>query len=206
MGLYADHVLPRVINLTCGTKSVDPLRQRVCAGLTGDVVEVGFGSGLNVAHYPATVRRVVAIEPSDTAWHLAAARVGAARVPVERSGLDGQSLPFADGTFDSALSTWTLCTIPDLSLALGELRRVLRSGASLHFLEHGLAPDERVRRMQRRVDPLQARLAGGCHLNRPIVDQLTAAGFTVVELEQFYLQGAPKSGGAMKLGRAVTPT
>ncbi len=170
MGIYGDQVLPRIINVACGLKAVEPLRRRVCAGLEGEVVELGFGSGHNVPHYPGTVSRVAAVEPADLGWKLAEKRLRAARVPVERSGLDGQRLPFEDDSFDSALSTWTLCTIPDVDQALSEVRRVLRPGGKLHFLEHGLAPDEKVRRWQHRLDPLEQRLFGGCHLTRQPVE------------------------------------
>jgi SAM-dependent methyltransferase len=205
VGFYGEQVVPRIINKACGTKTAEPLRRRVCAGLAGDVVELGFGSGHNVPFYPAAVTRVAAVEPSDVGWRLAAERVKAATVPVRRSGLDGQSLPFPDHGFDAALSTWTLCTIPDVAAALREVRRVLRPGGTLHFLEHGLAPDERVRRWQHRLEPVQYRLAGGCHLTRPIVDLLTDAGFTVGEVDVFYEQGAPKFAGADSLGTAVSP-
>jgi SAM-dependent methyltransferase len=205
VGFYGEQVVPRIVNKACGTKTAEPLRRRVCAGLAGDVVELGFGSGHNVPFYLAAVTRVTAVEPSDVGWRLAAERVKAASFPVRRSGLDGQSLPFPDHGFDAALSTWTLCTIPDVAAALREVRRVLRPGGALHFLEHGLAPDERVRRWQRRLEPVQYRLAGGCHLTRPIVDLLTDAGFTVGEVDVFYEQGAPKFAGADSLGTAVSP-
>jgi SAM-dependent methyltransferase len=205
VGFYGEQVVPRIINKACGTKTAEPLRRRVCAGLAGDVVELGFGSGHNVPFYPPAVSRATAVEPSDVGWRLAAERVKAASVPVRRSGLDGQSLPFPDDGFDAALSTWTLCTIPDAAAALREVRRVLRPGGTLHFLEHGLAPDERVRRWQRRLEPVQYRLAGGCHLTRPILDLLTDAGFTLGEADAFYEQGAPKFAGADSLGTAVSP-
>ncbi|MDP9242868.1 MAG: class I SAM-dependent methyltransferase, partial [Actinomycetota bacterium] len=146
MGMYSERVVPRIINVACGSKNVEPLRGRVCEGLVGDVVEIGFGSGLNIPFYPATVTRVAAVEPSDLAWKLAVERLRVATVPVERSGLDGQSLPFAEDSFDTALSCWTLCTIPDVAAALREVRRVLKPGGTMHFIEHGLAPNERVRR------------------------------------------------------------
>src|SRR6266487_6375913 len=204
MGLYTERVLPRIINVACGSKNAKPLRQRVCEGLAGDIVEIGFGSGLNVPFYPATVTRVAAVEPSDVAWKLAEKRLRAAIVPVERAGLDGQSLPFADHSFDAAVSTWTLCTIPDVAAALSELRRVLKPGGTLHFVEHGLAPDESVQRWQRRLEPMQKRVFGGCHLTRPIVDLLMTAGFEITELDTFYEKGAPKFGGADFLGIAVS--
>jgi ubiquinone/menaquinone biosynthesis C-methylase UbiE len=205
MGLYGEKVLPRIINVACGLKNVEPLRRRVCEGLEGDVVEIGFGSGLNVPFYPEAVTRVAAIEPADGGWKLAEKRLRATRVPVQRSGLDGQSLPFADNSYDTALSTWTLCTIPDVAAALSELRRVLKPGGTLHFVEHGLAPDERVRTWQHRLEPVQKRVFGGCHLTRPVVELLTAAGFTITELDEFYEEGTPKVMGADALGTAVSP-
>ncbi|MFD7987938.1 class I SAM-dependent methyltransferase [Kitasatospora indigofera] len=204
MGFYTTQVVPRIINVACGMKEADPLRRRVCDGLAGEVVEIGFGSGLNIPFYPATITRVSAVEPSDLGWRLASRRLAATRIPVQRTGLDGQSLLYPDDSFDAALSTWTLCTIPDAEAALHELRRVLKPGAALHFVEHGLAPDESVRRWQHRLDPMQQRLFGGCHLTRPIVDLLTAAGFTVTELDVFYEKGAPKVMAADSLGIATT--
>jgi ubiquinone/menaquinone biosynthesis C-methylase UbiE len=171
--------------------------------LTGEVVEVGFGSGPNVEFYPAAVERVRAVEPSDLAWRLAAERVAGSPVPIERAGLDGQSLPFADGTFDAALTTYTMCTVPDPGAALRELRRVLKPGGTLHFLEHGLAPDPKVQKWQRRLDPLERRLFGGCEFSRPIVELVRSAGFTVKELDEFYEKGAPRFAGADSLGTAV---
>jgi ubiquinone/menaquinone biosynthesis C-methylase UbiE len=205
VGFYGEQIVPRIINKACGIKTAEPLRRRVCEGLAGDVVELGFGSGHNVPFYPSAVTRVTAVEPSDVGWRLAAERLRAATVPVRRSGLDGQSLPFPDHGFDAALSTWTLCTIPDVAAALREVRRVLRPGGTLHFLEHGLAPDERVRRWQRRLEPVQYRLFGGCHLTRRIVDLLADAGFTVGQVDVFYERGAPKFAGADSLGTAVSP-
>jgi ubiquinone/menaquinone biosynthesis C-methylase UbiE len=205
MGIYGEKILPRLINVACGMQANEPHRRRVCAGLEGDVVELGFGSGLNVPFYPQAVRRVAAVEPADVGWNLAAKRVNASSVAIERAGLDGQSLPFEDDSFDSAVSTWTLCTIPDVATALQEVRRVLKPGATLHFVEHGLAPDEKVQRWQHRFEPLQKRLFGGCHLTRPIVDLLTTAGFTITELDVFYEDGAPKLVAADSLGVAVSP-
>jgi ubiquinone/menaquinone biosynthesis C-methylase UbiE len=204
VGLYDQRILPRIINLTCGAETAEPLRRRVCAGLAGQIIEIGFGSGHNVPFYPAAVTRVTAVEPADQAWRLAAGRVRASGVPVQRSGLDGQSLPFAAGSFDAALSTWTLCTIPDAPAALREVRRVLRPGGRLHFVEHGLAPDEPVRRWQRRIEPLHKRLFGGCHLTRQVTDLLTAAGFTLSDVDVFYGERTPRFSGAYSLGTAVS--
>jgi ubiquinone/menaquinone biosynthesis C-methylase UbiE len=205
MGLYGEHVLPRIVNIACGMQSSNELRDRVCEGLHGQVVEIGFGSGLNVPYYPDSVAGVAAIEPADLGWKLASTRVAGSPVPIERSGLDGQSLPLADDSCDTALSTWTLCTIPDAIAALHEVRRVLKPGGTLHFVEHGLAPDDEVRRWQHRLEPLQKRLFGGCHLTRPILDLLTKAGFSIATVDVFYEERAPKFLTAQSLGVAAAP-
>jgi ubiquinone/menaquinone biosynthesis C-methylase UbiE len=203
MGVYAEHVLPRLVNVACGMKVAIPLRKRVCEGLHGQVVEIGFGSGLNVPYYPDAVSEVIAIEPADLGWKLAQKRLAQATVPVQRAGLDGQSLPLADSSCDTALSTWTLCTIPDATAALREVRRVLKPGGTLHFVEHGLAPDEKVQRWQHRLEPMQKRIVGGCHLTREIVDLVAGAGFTVTDVDVFYEKGTPKPVGAYSLGTAA---
>jgi SAM-dependent methyltransferase len=205
MGLYGEQVLPRIINVAGATKVAAAQRRRACEDLAGDVVEIGFGSGLNVPFYPAAVTRVAAVEPADVGWKLARERVGRTSIAVERSGVDGQSLPFADDSFDAALSTWTICTIPDHRAALRELRRVLKPGGRLHFVEHGLAPDEGVRRWQHRLEPINKRVFGGCHLTRPIVDLLRGAGFEITELDTYYEKGSPKFIGANSLGVAASP-
>jgi len=203
MAIYRERVLPRIINFACGMKTSNPLRERVCEGLHGRVVEIGFGSGLNVPFYPDTVTSVSAVEPADLAWKLAQKRLAASKIDVERAGLDGQSLPFEDDTFDAAVSTWTLCTIPDANAALLEVRRVLKPGGTLHFVEHGLAPDEKVQKWQNRLNGLQNKVFGGCNLNRPIVSLITDAGFTIKDVDVFYEKGAPKTVAADSLGVAV---
>lgn len=206
MGLWERHVLPRVINACNNSSHVRQVRERMCAGLFGDVVEIGFGSGLNAPCYPSAVTRVLAVEPSDVGWSLAAGRVAASRVPVQRIGLDGQALPLPDHSVDCALSTWTLCTIPHPDEALAELRRVLKPGGRLTFIEHGLSPDTGVAAWQRRLDPLQRRIAGGCRLTLPVLHVVQQAGFTVERVENEYEKGAPRPLGYLYEGTAVSPS
>jgi SAM-dependent methyltransferase len=203
MGLWERHVVPRVINLCGNGEPVRRTRARVCAGLVGEVIEIGFGSGLNVPYYPQAVTKVWAVDPSETAWRLAQPRVQAASVPVEWRGTDAQSLPCAESSMDAALSTWTMCTIPDANAALHELRRVLKPGAPVFFIEHGLSPDVRVARWQNRLQPIQRRLAGGCHIDRPISELFLRAGFTFERLDTYYEKVAPKSLGYTYEGIAL---
>jgi ubiquinone/menaquinone biosynthesis C-methylase UbiE len=202
MGFYEEQILPRFVDVALSGRQFARLRARVAAQLDGEVLEVGFGSGRNVPYYPPAVKRVRAIDPAMVGRKLAAKRVTATSVPVEYVGLDGQSLPVQDGTVDHVLTTWTLCTIPEVDAALTEIGRVLRSGGALHFLEHGRSPQPKVARWQDRLTPLQRRIAGGCHLNRPI-DQLVAdSGLQVHEMDNYYMKG-PKAFGYMFEGVAT---
>ena len=192
MPFYREQVVPRLVALTCGASGLSDLRAQTTAGLSGSVVEIGFGSGFNVPHYPAAVERVSAVEPSATAFRMAGKRIGASAVPIEQVGLDGQSLPLGDASCDGALCTFTLCTVPDPVAVLAEVRRVLKSGGRFHFLEHGLAPDPKVVAFQHRVEPLQRRLADGCHLTRDPIALVRSAGFDVEDVDQNYGRG-PKA-------------
>ena len=203
MGFYVDRVLPRVSDIALSGWMFSEIRARVCDGLVGDVLELGFGSGRNVPHYPVTVNRVRAVDPATVGRRLAAKRLAASPVPVEFVGLDAQQLPIEDNGVDTALTTWTLCSIPDAVAAIREVRRVLRPGGVLHFVEHGRAPDPSVRRWQDRFDPLQQRLACGCHLNRDIPALIAAGGMRVERLDTYYVEGNPKVIGATYEGAAV---
>lgn len=201
MGFYVDRVLPRITDIALGRKDLHELRARVCVGLEGEVLEVGFGSGLNVPHYPPSVARVRAVDPATAGRKLAAARVSSSPVPVEYVGLDGERLPLEDESVDHVLTTWTLCTIPDADRAVAEMRRVLRPGGRVHFVEHGLAPDPAVVRWQRRLNSIQKRVFGGCHLDRPIDRLLTDAGLAIERLDTYYVPG-PKPLGWFYEGTA----
>jgi SAM-dependent methyltransferase len=201
MAWWKDRIVPHLVNRMCARHDFDEPRRRALAGLRGVVVEIGFGSGHNLAHYPPTVDRVLAVEPSNVARRLAEPRLEAASVPVEFAGLDGQHLDLADDAVDGAVSTFTLCTIPDAHRALREVMRVLRPGGRLHFLEHGLSPDPDVAAWQHRLTPIQRRVLGGCHLDRPIAELLGAAGLRMTSLDNFYLSG-PKAPGYAYLGTA----
>jgi ubiquinone/menaquinone biosynthesis C-methylase UbiE len=185
------------------TKQTREIRRRVCADLSGDVVEIGFGTGHNLPYLPPEVRSLRAVEPAGLGVRLAAERIAAAGVPVQVVGLDGQALPLEDASAHAVLCTWSLCTIPDPVAAVREMRRVLRPGGRLHFVEHGRAPDEGVRRWQDRLNGMQQRMAGGCHLNRDIPAILRAGGFTITDLDTYYGKGEPKPYGYLYEGRAV---
>ena len=204
VGLYRDRVLPRFTNVLLGSKEFGRVRERVASRLAGDVLEVGFGSGLNVPYYPTAVRRVRAVDPATVGRKLAAKRVAASAVPVEYVGLEGRRLPLESESVDHVLITWTMCTIPDVDEALCEMHRVLRTGGQMHFAEHGLSPDAKVARWQHRLDPIQGWWAGGCHLNRPIDRLVEKAGFELTRLDNFYAKG-PKSTTYTYEGVATKP-
>ncbi len=205
MGLYRDHVVPRLVELTCGAKGIERFRRSAMEGLSGRVLEIGFGSGLNVPHYPDGVTEVLAVEPAATARRIAEARISASEVPVLHVGLDGQSVELPDASCDAALCTFSLCTIPDPAAALGEVARILVAGGRLHLLEHGVAPDPGIARWQRRIDPIERRIADGCHLSRDPVGLLEAAGFGVERLEQRYVAG-PKPWSYFTIAVASSPS
>lgn len=202
MGFWSEQVVPRCTDVLLGTEEVAALRRRALAAARGEVVELGYGSGTNLPLYPAAVTAVLAVEPSAVARRLAAGREAASPVPVRHVGLDGASLPVPDASADTVVSTFTLCTIPDVEQALREVRRVLRAEGRFLFLEHGLAPDERTRRWQRRLDPLQQRLFAGCHLDRAVDVLVAQAGLRVTALERDRLRG-PRPVAPVSIGCAM---
>ena len=204
MGLWEAQVVPRFTNVILGNKVFAKIRAEECEGLRGDVIEIGFGSGLNLPQLPPEVNGIWTVEPSSVAVKLAEKRIAASKVEVHLGQLTGERLDFPDDRFDAGLSTMTLCTIPDVESALTELRRVLKPGARFHFAEHGHAPDEKVAHRQDQLNGLQNRMAGGCNLNREIDVLLTKAGFEIETMRNFYLKG-PKPMGYMYIGRAISP-
>ncbi len=187
---YDRLVLPRLTDRVCGAGMVARLRREIVPQARGLVLEIGFGSGLNLEHYDAArVERIVGIEPVVEMQRLARERIANLRVPVELAAVSAERLPYAGGVFDTVLVTYSLCTIPDPVAALREARRVLAPQGRLLFCEHGRAPDEAVRRWQDRLTPLWSRLAGGCHPNRDIPGLIREAGFRTVEIEARYLPG-----------------
>lgn len=207
MGIWSDQVVPRATDLLLGTDEVRRLRGEAVAGLDGNVVEIGFGSGLNLPLYPPAVRKVLVVEPAAVARRLAAERIRSAAAPVEIVGTDAQELALETSSVDGALSTFTLCTIPDPARALRELLRVLKPGGRLHFLEHGLSPVAAIARWQRRLTPLQQRMAAGCHLDRPIGELVGEVGFSLQELRNDELGGPRplRPFGYLYLGVATKP-
>ncbi len=204
IGLYRSHVLPRLVTALCGTSTLEPWRRRVVDGLRGTVVEIGFGSGLNVPFYGPEVEIVYAVEPEPVASRLARRRVAASPVEVRHVTGRGENLPLDDQSCDGALSTFTLCTVDDPEHTLIELRRVVRPGGRLHILEHGRSPDRRVAERQRRFEPVQRRLAGGCRLTRDPLGLVEQAGFRVEWAEARYL-GVPRAMTWVTAATAVAP-
>ncbi len=186
---WDERVVPRLADASLKGQEVGELRRDSLRPLAGDVLEFGFGSGLNVRWYPDAVTSVTAVEPSDLAWELSERRRARTDLPITRGHLDGQRLDEPDASYDAVLSTFTLCTIPDVDAALAEVRRVLRPGGVLCFLEHGLSPDPRVAAWQRRFEPMQRTFAGGCHLTRDTAALVEAAGLRVTDLRPTPLPG-----------------
>ena len=202
MSFYERRILPHIINLGMNTKVLQAERTRCLQEVKGVVLEIGFGTGLNLPHYPSTVTKIVGVDPSATSAKLARKRIAASPVPVETIGLSAENLPVPDASFESIVSTFTLCTIPDASGALLEMQRALAPGGRFYFVEHGLAEEPKVERWQHRLNAINQRLLGGCSLTRPIVTLIEQAGFEIERLEKSYMKGAPKFAGFVYRGVA----
>ncbi len=203
MGLYEKYLLPSVINAACGSKPVMYQRRLVVPEASGEVLEIGVGSGLNAPFYdPQKVTKLWALEPSLGMREKAAERFAALQIPYQWLDLPGEQLPLPDQSIDTVVLTFTLCTIPDPLAALAQMKRVLKADGRLLFCEHGLAPDAAVARWQQRLNPIWRPLAGGCNLNRPIDQLLISAGFATESLTQRYLPSTPRVAGYVYWGTA----
>lgn len=191
-GFYEHRILPRLIHFGMRQKRLRPLREQVVALASGRVLEVGIGSGLNLPFYRRDIEGVIGVDPSPELLAMARRHAAWTHFPVELCEGGAEALPLENRSVDSVVMTWTLCSIADPPRALAEIRRVLRPGGSLLFIEHGRAPEPRVQRWQDRLTPLWSRLAGGCHLNRPVDALLRAAGLRLLGLETGYLVDGPK--------------
>lgn len=190
MGFYQQHVLPRLINLAMRTERLTPYRERVLSLARGCVLEIGIGSGLNLPFYTSSATEIVGLDPHPKLLAMASGRNSL--VPVKIVEGSAESIPLASAAVDTVVTTWVLCSIPDVTIALQELSRVLKPGGRLLFVEHGLAPDEDVRKWQRRLNSPWKRFSGGCHLDRPIADLIRSAGFEITELTTGFVPG-PKA-------------
>lgn len=204
MGLYNNQILPRILNLAMGMPFLAEERTKCLARVRGRVLEVGFGAGHNLPHYPKDVERLVAFDPSVVSAKLARGRIVNASFPVEYLPLRGEEIPADEGSFDSAVSTFTLCTIPDPATALWQIQRVLKPGGQFFFLEHGRSAEPAVQRWQDRLNGIQNRLFGGCHLNRDIEKLIRDAGFEILTIDKYYAKG-PKFASRFYRGVARRP-
>jgi ubiquinone/menaquinone biosynthesis C-methylase UbiE len=204
MGWYNEHIVPHVVNVACGMKEIERQREKVVPLATGRVLEVGMGPGLNLPFYDRSkVDKVWGLEPSDGMRRKAAARLEATDLEVEWIDLPGEEIPLDDDSVDTVLLTFTLCSIAGWQTALEQMRRVLKPDGRLLFCEHGEAPDESVRNWQRRLDPYWTRVAGGCHLDRPIPQMIRGAGFAIDTVHEGYIPGPKIS--AYEYRGAATP-
>jgi ubiquinone/menaquinone biosynthesis C-methylase UbiE len=189
MGLYQDRILPHLIHVSMRQKTFTDYRQRITSLAEGDVLEIGIGSGLNVPLYGGRVAHLFGIDPSARLLSMARRTAADAGRSISLLEGSGEAIALEDDSVDTVVTTWTLCTIPNVTVALDEIRRVLRPSGRLLFVEHGRAPDASVRRWQDRLTPLWKRVGGGCHLNRPIRDLVESAGFRVDQIRTGYMKG-----------------
>ncbi len=192
MGFYDKYILPPILDLAMGQKDVAKLRQEVVPAARGRVLEVGMGSGLNLPFYQPEAENIVGLDPSPELLKMAGRRIADAPSPVSLVDGSAEDIPFADASFDTVLTTWTLCSIPDGAKALSEMRRVLKPSGALIFIEHGRSPDARVEAWQDRLTPLWRRCAGGCHMNRDIEAMIGDAGFAITKLRTGYMMKGPR--------------
>lgn len=189
MGFYSDVILPRLCDFAMRNRQFVPFRERVIGAAEGRVLEIGVGSGVNLPFYRPPVRQVLALEPAPKLVAMARSAAYGAALPVSLLEASAEAIPLDDHCVDTVVTTWTMCSIPHAGTALAEMRRVLRPGGKLLFVEHGLSSDEGVRRWQDRLTPAWACISGGCHLNRPIRSMIEGAGFRIDRIETGYIPG-----------------
>jgi ubiquinone/menaquinone biosynthesis C-methylase UbiE len=203
MGFYARHIFPRLMHWSLSRPALAEERRRALAGVSGAVLEIGFGTGLNLPHYPNDVRKITAVDRNEAVFRLAEQQIAASPIAVERLVQSSERLPMPDGSFDSVVSTFTLCSIADVAAALREMRRVLRPSGRFFFLEHGLSSQPRVARWQHRLTPITRCIGEGCHLDRPIRRLIEQAGFHAVQCDEHYSPAMPRLAGYLYCGVAA---
>ncbi|MEX0703063.1 MAG: class I SAM-dependent methyltransferase [Planctomycetales bacterium] len=203
MGLYSRFVFPRLCDFVLDRPFVAEHRRKLLANVGGEILEIGFGTGLNLPHYPPHVRRITVVDPSEGMLRRAWKRIGRCAIEVDERKISGEQLPFDDSAFDCVVSTFTLCSIDDVQRAIREIHRVLKSGGRFLFLEHGLSPEPIVRKWQLRLNRLERLLADGCRLDRDMRAIVAGQPFESIEIENFYLEKTPRTHGYMFRGTAT---
>jgi ubiquinone/menaquinone biosynthesis C-methylase UbiE len=203
MGIYSRLIFPRLCDWSMRNPRIEKLRREMLSGVSGEILEVGFGTGLNLEHYPEHLLHLTAVDPGEGMARLARRRIKRSDISVDLRVQTAEELPFEDGQFDCVVSTWTLCSVRDASRAVTEVGRVLKTGGRFLYLEHGLSEEPGVQRWQRRLTPLQKRIAGGCRLDVDIEALVRSGAFRDVQVERFLLDGTPRIAGSMYRGIAV---
>lgn len=202
MGFYSNLVIPYCIDFSMSGSNLRQYRQELLKDVSGEILEIGFGTGLNLPHYPEQVTKITTVEPNPGMQKLARSRIEQSQITVDYKILNGESLPMSNAIFDSVVCTWTLCSIPFVEQAIAEVYRVLKPGGKFLFIEHGLSQDPSIQVWQNRLTPIQKVIADGCHLNRKI-NELVQQQFSNVAIKQFYASKLPRIIGYMYQGVAV---
>jgi SAM-dependent methyltransferase len=203
MKLYSRVIFPRFCDWVMSDPRMVKLRNEVLADVGGEILEIGFGTGLNLAHYPKHVGRITTVDPNPGMNRLARRRIADSGIAVDQRAAKGEGLPFEGESFDCVVSTWTLCSIPEVGRALGEVYRVLRPSGRFIFLEHGLGIDTRVQRWQRRINPIQRLLGDGCRLDLDVPAIVGSQPFNDIRVDRFEMDRVPRTHGTMYRGFAV---
>jgi ubiquinone/menaquinone biosynthesis C-methylase UbiE len=205
MGFYSQVIFPRLLDWSMAGPAMAQYRQEVLAQVQGEVLEIGFGTGLNLPYYPKQIQKITTVDVNPGVNQLAQKRIQESSIAVDNRVLNGEQLPMADSTFDSVVSTWTLCSIANVDQAIQEIYRVLKPGGRFFFIEHGLSEDPGVQIWQHRLNPIQKVIGDGCHLDRDI-QTLIKKQFQDVKIEQFDMENTPKTHGHLYRGIATKTT